>query len=116
MRFRQHQEQARAATRWLLLLFALTVLFTVLGVNVALALAWRCSSAGLAGYPTGSSRPTRWSRSASCSAAPGSSRCQLRDGGEHVARMLGGREVVAPQTPAERRLRNIVDEMAIARD
>ena len=29
MRFRRHQEQARQATRWLVLLFALTVLFTV---------------------------------------------------------------------------------------
>ncbi len=39
---------------------------------------------------------------------------QLRDGGAHVARMVGGREVAPPQSAAERRLRNIVDEMAIA--
>ena len=35
MRFRQHQDQARAATRRLLLLFLLTVLLTVLTVLAA---------------------------------------------------------------------------------
>ncbi len=39
---------------------------------------------------------------------------QLRQGGAHVAHMLGGREITAPRDLAERRLRNVVHEMTIA--
>lgn len=114
MRFRQHQEQARAATRKLLLLFALTVLFTVIGVNAALALAWRSQFGGFVGYPA-------WFFETNTALTLGFvlggawlESMRLRDGGAHVARLVGGREVTAPQDMAERRLRNVVDEMAIA--
>jgi Zn-dependent protease with chaperone function len=114
VRFRRHQEQARQATRWLVLLFALTVLFTVAGVNAALALAWRLQSGGIVGYP-------QWFFETNTAVTLGFvlggawlESVHLRDGGEHVAALLGGREVVAPHGPAERRLRNVVDEMAIA--
>lgn len=39
---------------------------------------------------------------------------QLRQGGAHVAHMLGGREITSPRDLAERRLRNVVHEMTIA--
>lgn len=114
MRFRQHQEQARAATRKLLVLFALTVLFTVLGVNAALALAWRLQFGGFLGYPP-------WFFETNTALTLGFvlggawlESLRLRDGGAHVAQMVGGRELSTPQGMAERRLRNIVDEMAIA--
>ncbi|NKE66520.1 M48 family metalloprotease [Ramlibacter sp. RBP-2] len=114
MRFRQQQEQARAATRKLLALFALTVLFTVAGVNAALALAWRLQFGGFFGYPN-------WFFETNTALTLGFvlggawlESLRLRDGGAHVARMVGGREVATPQGMAERRLRNIVDEMAIA--
>ena len=114
MRFRQHQEQARAATRKLLALFALTVLFTVLGVNAALALAWRSQFGGFVGYPA-------WFFETNTALTLGFvlggawlESLRLRDGGAHVAQMVGGRELTAPQDMAERRLRNVVDEMAIA--
>lgn len=114
MRFRRHQEQARAATRKLLLLFALTVLFTVLGVNAALALAWRLQFGGFFGYPP-------WFFETNTALTLGFvlggawlESLRLREGGAHVAQLVGGREVLTPQGIAERRLRNIVDEMAIA--
>ncbi|MHB1121518.1 MAG: M48 family metalloprotease [Ramlibacter sp.] len=114
MRFRRQQEQARAATRKLLVLFALTVLFTVLGVNAALALAWRLQFGGFLGYPP-------WFFETNTALTLGFvlggawlESLRLRDGGAHVAQMVGGREVSPPQDMAERRLRNIVDEMAIA--
>ena len=114
MRFRLHQEQARAATRRLLLLFGLTVGFTVLGVNAALALAWRLQFGGSIGHPP-------WFFETNTALTLGFvlggawlESLRLRDGGAHVARMVGGRELTSPQGVAERRLRNIVDEMAIA--
>ena len=114
MRFREQQEQARRATRWLVLLFAATVAFTVLGVNAALAIAWRLQFGGLFGYP-------RWFFETNTVVTLGFvlggawvESLQLRDGGAHVAAMIGGREVAQPQTLAQQRVRNIVDEMAIA--
>lgn len=114
MRFRRHQDRARVATRALVLLFALTVLLTVLGVNLALALAWRLQFGGLAPYPT-------WFFETNTAVTLGFvlggawlESLQLRDGGAHVARLVGGREIVTPQGPFERRLRNIADELAIA--
>lgn len=114
MRFRQQQEQARAATRKLLVLFALTVAFTVLGVNAALALAWRLQFGGFLGYPP-------WFFETNTALTLGFvlggawlESLRLADGGAHVAHMVGGREISAPRDMAERRLRNIVDEMAIA--
>jgi Zn-dependent protease with chaperone function len=114
IRFREQQERSRAATRWLVALFALTVAFTVLGVNAALALAWRLQFGGFFGYP-------RWFFETNTCVTLGFvlggawlQTVQLRDGGAPVAKMLGGRELVDPHTTLEKRLRNVVDEMAIA--
>jgi Zn-dependent protease with chaperone function len=114
VRFRQHQDQARAATRRLLLLFLLTVLATVLAVNAVLALLWSLQTGNLLGYP-------RWffeTNSVLCAGfiLGGSwiETVQLRRGGAHVAQMVGARELLVPQGGHEQRLRNVVAEMAIA--
>lgn len=114
MRFRQHQDQARAATQRLLLLFLLTVLLTVLAVNGVLALLWSLQTGNLLAYP-------RWffeTNSVLCAAfiLGGSwiETVQLRRGGAHVAQMVGARELLVPQGAHEQRLRNVVQEMAIA--
>lgn len=114
VRFYQHQDQAQAATRRLLLLFLLTVLATVLAVNLVLALLWTLHVGNMLGYP-------RWffeTNSVVCAVfiLGGSwiETMQLRQGGAHVARMVGGRELLAPRDGHERRLRNVVEEMAIA--
>jgi Zn-dependent protease with chaperone function len=114
VRFRQQQEQARTATGGLLALFALTVLFTVVGVNLALALAWRLQFGWLAGYPTGFFEVNTAVTLGFVLGGAWLESVRLRDGGAHVATMIGGYEVAAPHSPEEKRLRNVVDEMAIA--
>lgn len=114
MRFRQQQEQARGTTAWLLLLFGLTVLFTVAGVNLALALAWRLQFGWLAGYPTAFFEVNTAVTLGFVLGGAWLESVRLKDGGAHVAKLIGGREVATPGNHGERRLRNIVDEMAIA--
>ena len=114
MRFRQQEEQARAATGRLLALFALTVLFTVVGVNLALALAWRLQFGWVAHYPLGFFEVNTAVTLGFVLGGAWLESLRLRDGGAHVARLIGGREVTTPGSPGERRLRNVVDEMAIA--
>lgn len=114
MRFRQHQDDARRATRRLLVLFLVTVAGTVVCANAALALIWRLHSGGLSGFPP-------WFFETNTLVALGFilGGCwletqRLRQGGAHVAQLLGGRELQDPRNAPERRLRNVVDEMAIA--
>lgn len=114
MRFRQHQDDARRATRRLLVLFALTVLLTVACTNGALALIWRLQTGDLFAYPP-------WFFETNTLVALGFilggswiETVRLRQGGAHVAALVGGREVLTPASLAERRLRNVVDELAIA--
>jgi Zn-dependent protease with chaperone function len=114
IRFREQQERSRVATRWLVALFALTVLFTVAGVNAALALAWRLQFGGFFGYP-------RWFFETNTVVTLGFvlggawlQDLQMREGGAAVAKLLGARELADPHTPLEKRLRNVVAEMALA--
>ncbi len=114
MRFRQHQDQARAATRRLLWLFLLTVVLTVTAFNGVLALLWMLHTGGLFGFP-------RWFFETNTVVSAGFilggswlESVQLRQGGAHVAQMVGGHELLVASDEPERRLRNIVQEMAIA--
>ena len=114
MRFRQHQDQARAATRRLLLLFMLTVVLTVAAFNGVLALLWMLQTGNLLGFP-------RWFFETNTVISAGFilggswlESVQLRQGGARVALMVGGREVLTGHDERERRLRNTVEEMAIA--
>lgn len=118
MRFDDHQAAARATTRRLMLLFAVNVLLTVLGVNVLLALAWWCMTLGV----WGSGFPHLFFETNTamvlCFVLGGwwLESWQLRSGGAaYVARWLGGRELEAHVYGLrDQRLRNIVQEMAIA--
>ena len=114
MRFHQHQDDARRATRRLLGLFLVTVVGTVVCANAALALIWRLHPGGMYGFPP-------WFFETNTLVALGFilGGCwletqRLRQGGAHVAQLLGGREVRDPRSAPERRLRNVVDELAIA--
>jgi Zn-dependent protease with chaperone function len=123
MRFFQHQSEARAQTRRLLWLFALTVLGLVLAMNAALALTWVVVRWGLngvvSGYPayffTVNTALTLlfvlggwWLET---SALHGG-----RDGGggEILARRAGAREAWPSSRDDERKLCNVVQELAIA--
>jgi len=117
--FFQHQDQARKASRLLLLYFALAVIAIVLSVHFAVSflLMW-VSSTG--------PEPFDWwqldrfvvlAGGALLVIAAGSlyKIWRLSDGGHTVARLLGGRPIDPNTTdPAERRLLNVVEEMAIA--
>ena len=114
MRFFDRQEQARAQTVRLLLLFGLTLLVLLLAVNAALALTWRVVSPGFGGYPAyffsvnsavtllfvlGGWWLETWS---------------LHGGGVILARRAGAREAWPASREAEQKFCNIVSELAIA--
>ena len=114
MLFFDEQEKARAQTLRLLLLFGLTVVALLLAVNGALALAWRVVSHGFSGYPAYFFSVNTaltllfvlggwWLETSS-----------LQGGGEKLARRAGAREAWPASREAERRLCNIVSELAIA--
>lgn len=121
MNFFEHQARARAQSRWMLWAFALAVVFTVLGVVAILAVTL---AIGAAQQPTleDASLPQLPILLAVgiCVAlviALGSlyKIAQLKSGGGVVATGLGG-VLVPPETrdPRLRRLRNVVEEIAIA--
>ena len=114
MHFFEEQEKARAQTLRLLLLFGLTVLALLLAVNGALALTWRIISPRFSGYPAYFFSVNTaltllfvlggwWLETSS-----------LQGGGEKLARRAGAREAWPASREAERRLCNIVSELAIA--
>ncbi|MFN0302280.1 MAG: M48 family metallopeptidase [Burkholderiales bacterium] len=108
MDFFAHQDAARKASRRLTVLFVLAVIGVVAAVNVAIAVAAGDASPPLIGAVSlvtllvilgGSMVKT----------------AMLRDGGSAVAEMMGGRRISqATSAFAEKRLMNVVEEMAIA--
>ena len=128
MRFFHHQSEARAQTRRLLGLFALTVLGLVLAMNGALALTWWVVRWGLngvaSGYPayffTVNTALTLllvlggWWIETSALKGGRRRRHGGGGGGEVLARRAGAREAWPASREAERKLCNIVQELAIA--
>ena len=128
MRFFHHQSEARAQTRRLLGLFALTVLGLVLAMNGALALTWWAVRWGLngvvSGYPayffTVNTALTLlfvlggWWIETSALQGGRRRRHGAGGGGEALARRAGAREAWPASREAERKLCNIVQELAIA--
>jgi Zn-dependent protease with chaperone function len=118
MRFRQHQDAAHAATRRLLLLFLGLLVLLVLAVNAALALAYHITFPWAEGYP-----PLFFETNTALTLLFVLGGCwfemlRLRQGGAHVARLAGGRPIDPPEGRPrdlyEKRLRNVVDEVALA--
>ncbi|MCH2242331.1 MAG: M48 family metalloprotease, partial [Aquabacterium sp.] len=114
MRFRQHQSDAQAASRRLLRWFGLLVAALVVAVNLALAgiyrlllpllplpaFFWATNTGVVLMLVIGGA----WLETQRLRAG----------GGERVARWAGGRLLTDPRELAERRLLNVVDEMALA--
>lgn len=115
MRFRQHQWAAQARTTQLIGWFGVLVAALILAVNLLLALLYKVLVPAGIGFPNlffetntalvllfvvgGTLVETHRLRSG---------------GGARVARWLGGVEITDPDDALERRLLNVVDEMAIA--
>lgn len=114
MRFREHQASARSASRRLVVAFVLTIALTVLGVNLALWLAWRLVMVDMFGTPRLFYEVNTAVTLLFVLGGWWLETLQLEQGGAHVARWLGGREITTPRDLAERRFRNVVHEMAIA--
>jgi Zn-dependent protease with chaperone function len=119
MNFFEHQHQARRQTRTLIILFALAVLGIVAAVNLALALVWSWTQSGyipgMRAYPKGFFATNTVVTLALIGIGTLIEMFNLREGGEAVAKMAGGR-LVAPASSdlQERRLLNVVEEMALA--
>jgi Zn-dependent protease with chaperone function len=118
VRFRRHQEAAQASTRQLLAAFAVVLLLVVLAANGVLALIYRFTFAFTDGFP-----PLFFTTNTAGVLLFVLGGCwfeslRLREGGPHVARLAGARELHAsghgPGERQERRFANIVAEMAIA--
>jgi len=119
MNFFQHQEHARRQSRMLVILFALAVVAIVIAVNVATALVWSWTTTGyvlgMRDYPRGFFATNTLITLALIAGGTLIEMFNLRDGGDAVARMAGGRPVLPSTTDLqERRLLNVVEEMAIA--
>ena len=107
MNFYDHQDRARRRTKLIVFLFTLAVLciIAIIGVPVGLATEWRPEALVIS--------------TVFCLLIVGIAALvklsQLRGGGEVVAEMLGGTALHRDGlNKAERRVQNIVEEMAIA--
>jgi len=114
MLFFERQEAVRRRSRWLVLGFVLAVLAVVLAVN---AVAWGVFVA-LPGQPQAALPVAVGTTAATLLLMAGASLHRiigLRRGGAAVAQAMGGTPVPPDTTdPAQRRLRNVVEEIAIA--
>lgn len=119
MSFFEQQEHARRQTRTLILLFVLAVIAIVVAVNLVAALLWIWAQGGtMSGtnrYPNGFFIANTLITVGLIVGGTLIETFNLREGGEAVAQMAGGRMVSpASQDLQERRLLNVVEEMAIA--
>lgn len=119
MNFFEHQDRARRNTSLLMFYFAVAVLGIVCLVSLATYIT--LAQAGF-GQPSltqwMTSQPFFWSAGLTLFVIVGGSLFklwQLRDGGEALADMLGASEILPDtESPDQRRLRNVVEEMSLA--
>ncbi len=114
MRFFERQEDARAQTSRLLVLFAFTVIALVVAVNAALALTWRIVTPGFSGYPAYFFMVNTGVTLLFVLGGWWLETSALSGGGEKLARRAGAREAWPASRETERKLCNIVSELAIA--
>lgn len=119
MNFFEQQEHARRQTRKLVILFGLAVIAIVLAVNGAMALVWSWTQTGyvlgISDYPKGFFATNTLITLALIGIGTLIEMLNLRDGGDAVAKMAGGRLVSTATTDLrERCLLNVVEEMAVA--
>jgi Zn-dependent protease with chaperone function len=118
MDFFEQQDQAHRESKKLLFLFVLAVIAIILTVNVSLALIWKLAYAQQ-GAPVVYPKYFFWVNSfLTLLFIVGGTLVEifrLRDGGDAVAQMAGGRLISSNSADREeRRLLNIVEEMSLA--
>jgi len=116
MNFFAHQEQARRQTRRMLFLFALAVIGVVAVTDAVVVFAINLDAAHRAGEGASPGAIAALSVAIAVAILLGSAYriATLSGGGAVIARELGGTETSSSDNFAYRRLRNIVEEMAIA--
>lgn len=125
MNFFEHQDRARKQSRWLIFMFVLAVLAIVVAIDLMLLLVLGVTGYGEGEVPlsvaetvTGNIELLIGGAIASVAViglASLSKTASLRSGGGQVARQLGGTLVESDTRDASRRrLRNIVEEIALA--
>lgn len=117
MKFWDRQNAARAETRRLLLAFGLAVLLLLVGVHLALALAWLVMAALLPvhlPFPAGFMATNVGVSLLLVLGGWWIETSNLRGGGVKLARRIGAREARPGVSHAEQRLCNVVDELCIA--
>lgn len=127
MNFFAHQDRAQKSTRLLVALFLLAVVVIVVGINAVMGALFAASdgalqqqegSLSLGSWATANWPLFAWTTAATLLTIAGGSAyrvASLSDGGGSVARALGGTQVAAhPEDGQHRRLRNVVEEIAIA--
>ena len=119
MNFFQQQDHARRQTRTLIILFLLAVIAIVIAVNAAMTLVWIVFQGGYSPsadfFPRGFFATNTLVTVALIAVGTLVETYNLRDGGDAVAKMAGGR-LVSPGARDfhERRLLNVVQEMSLA--
>ncbi|MGE3822386.1 MAG: M48 family metallopeptidase, partial [Isosphaeraceae bacterium] len=116
--FFEQQDSARRQSGWLVLLFALSVVAIIAAIYAVATLLTMSAAKGPQTVPAFDVGRLGIVATAVLVVISGGSLYKvwaLSDGGDGVARMLGGR-LISPSTddPAERRLLNVVEEMALA--
>ncbi len=125
MNFFEHQDRARKQSRWLFLAFALAVLAIVVAIDVIVLVALGVTSVQDGTQPLTVTEMLRANGGLLSGAAIGTvaviglaslfKTASLRSGGGQVARQLGGTLVESdPRDRKRRRLRNVVEEIALA--
>ena len=125
MNFFEHQDKARKQSRWLVLVFALAVLSVVAAVDIVLLLTLGVSNSPAGGWQPLSAQSLGQNLSLLAGGALATvlviglaslfKTVKLRSGGGQVARELGGSLLESdPRDPLRRRLRNVVEEIALA--
>jgi Zn-dependent protease with chaperone function len=118
MNFFERQDAARRQSKRLVLLFALAVLAIVAAVDLVLLLAFGVSGEDGGGNAAGMAVGLSLATLLTLAVIGGASLfrvAQLREGGAAIARQLGGTPVPEDTTDFQlRRLRNVVEEIAIA--
>lgn len=115
MKFRQHQEQAHRQTLRLFIWFGVLLTVLTVAINLFLALAYKLVSPFGPGYPNLFFETNTAVVILFVLGGAWVETQRLREGGgPRIAHWMGGREVTDPDDALERRLVNVVDELAIA--
>jgi len=119
MTFFEHQQAARRNTRVLVLLYLAAVVGVIIAVDLVLAAAWLWMGSEIDLQGAGVPRQLFvWGAIGTVAVIFGASLfhiLKLSEGGDAVARLVGARQVATGTTDLlERRLLNVVEEMAIA--